>query len=84
MNPAKKHERVPFAASLHWRYLHKDKMKTWKEIASMKDYKKVLQSYYLQLYETKNRRPCYRQKKAQQRSTSKVITAEQMQYYATS
>jgi hypothetical protein len=40
MNPTKKRERVPFAASLHWRYLHQDKMKTWKEIASMKDYKK--------------------------------------------
>ena len=40
MNPVKKRERVPFAVSLHWRYLHQDKMKTWKEIASMKDYKK--------------------------------------------
>lgn len=40
MNPAKKRERVPYVSSLHWRYLHQDGKKTWKEIASMKDYKK--------------------------------------------
>ena len=40
MKPANKRERVPYDASLHWRYLHQDGMKTWKEIASMKDYKK--------------------------------------------
>ena len=40
MNPAKKRERVPYVVSLHWRYLHQDRKKTWKEIASMKDYKK--------------------------------------------
>lgn len=40
MKPANKRERVPLVASLHWRYLHQDGMKTWKEIASMKDYKK--------------------------------------------
>lgn len=40
MKPASKRERVPYVASLHWRYLHQDGRKTWKEIASMKDYKK--------------------------------------------
>ena len=40
MNPAKKRERVPYVVSLHWCYLHQDRKKTWKEIASMKDYKK--------------------------------------------
>ena len=39
MNPAKKCERVPYVVSLHWCYLHQDRKKTWKEIASMKDYK---------------------------------------------
>ena len=39
MNPAKKRERVPYVASLHWCCLHQDGKKTWKKIASMKDYK---------------------------------------------
>ena len=40
MKPANIRERVSNEASLHWRYLHQDGMKTWKEIACMKDYKK--------------------------------------------
>ena len=31
MNPAKKRERVPYVASLHWRYLHLDGPSRWKK-----------------------------------------------------
>ena len=77
-------ERVPFATSVHWRYLHQDGKKTWKDITSMKGLQKVLQGYYLQAYETKHRRHCNRQKKAKQRPTSKVNRAGQTQHIATS
>jgi hypothetical protein len=40
MKPANKRQRVPLIASLHWRYLHQDGKKTWKEIANIKDYNK--------------------------------------------
>ena len=35
-----KRSRVHLEVSIHWRYLHQDQEKTWKEIARMKDYKK--------------------------------------------
>ena len=40
MKPESKLSRVPLAVSLHWRYLHQDQKKTWKEIAALKKYAK--------------------------------------------
>ncbi len=40
MRPATKLQRVPLSVSVHWRYLHQDKKKTWREISSVKGYSK--------------------------------------------
>ena len=40
MKPESKLSRVPLAVSIHWRYLHQDQKKTWKEIAALKKYAK--------------------------------------------
>ena len=32
--------RVPLEVSIHWRYLHQDGHKTWKDISQMKKYSK--------------------------------------------
>ena len=40
MKPKIKLCRVPLAVSIHWRYLHQDQKKTWKEIAALRKYAK--------------------------------------------
>eukprot|EP00794_Sanderia_malayensis_P010595 gene10595-11716_t len=40
MKPKCKLNRVPLAVSIHWRYLHQDQNKTWREISGVKKYGK--------------------------------------------